>query len=123
MAKVIKKHPVYSDYGATEDGTIISFKFNREVEIFGGNHQRGYNQFRISLGRKKGKTYLSHRFIWECWNGVIPPEMCIHHLDNDKKNNQLDNLMMVTDAENRRLAILDGIPQGGAAHKRNRKTI
>jgi hypothetical protein len=116
MANEIKLHPIYSDYGATEDGIVYSYKSGNPKEIKQCNHVRGYTHFRIANGsRKDGKMYLTHRFVWECWNDMIPFEMCIHHMDNDKRNNHLDNLQMVTDEENRRLAIEDGIPQGAAS--------
>lgn len=117
MAKVIKKHPIHSDYGASEDGTIISFKYGKHYEMGCGVHTRGYKQFRVSFGRRDGLNYLSHRFVWECFNGLIPDGKCIHHIDHDKQNNSLDNLQLVTDDENRKLALEAGVLMGAANPK------
>jgi hypothetical protein len=43
--------------------------------------------------------------------------MCVHHIDHDKRNNSIDNLMLVTDLENRRLAKEFGIKVGAASAK------
>jgi hypothetical protein len=116
MAKTIKRHPIYSDYGASEDGIIISFKCNRELEMTCGNHKRGYRQFRISYG-KLSKMYLCHRLVWECFNDIIPDGLCIHHIDHNKTNNSIDNLQLVTDDENRKLALEAGVLMGSANPK------
>jgi hypothetical protein len=117
MAKTIKRHPIHSDYGAAEDGTIISFKFGRQYEMGCGLHKRGYKQFRISYGRDKSKQYLCHRLVWECFNGVIPAGKYIHHIDHNKINNSIDNLQLVTDMENKQYALEAGVLMGAANPK------
>ena len=37
------------------------------------------------------KTYLVHRFIYECFNGVIAEGMEIDHINNNKEDNRLCN--------------------------------
>lgn len=118
--KSINPHPVYSEYGASYNGIVYSAKSGEWKPIAVANHGRGYKQFKMYYTKHGSKMYLAHRFIWECFNDIIPDGMCIHHIDNDKVNNHIDNLQMVTDAENRRLAILDGIPQGAASPNYNR---
>ena len=49
---------------------------------------------------KKRKTYQHHRFVYECFKGDIPPELQVDHIDNDKKNNCIDNLQLLTSAAN-----------------------
>ena len=53
-------------------------------------HYRGY----------KGK-YL-HRAVWEHFNGEIPKEYVVHHVDGDKSNNDISNLTLLTKAEHRK---------------------
>lgn len=59
----------------------------------------GYLQFTMS-NQSVHKRYSSHRFIWECFNGPIPDNMQINHKDEDKTNNNLKNLEIVTPKEN-----------------------
>ncbi len=39
---------------------------------------------------------MNYRKVWETANGPIPDGMEIHHIDGDRNNNDLCNLMMVT---------------------------
>lgn len=43
-----------------------------------------------------GKTTLVHRLMWESFYGVDIPEDCeIHHLDGNRKNNDISNLVCI----------------------------
>jgi hypothetical protein len=42
-----------------------------------------------------GKAFLLHKLIWEQANGPVPLGYEIHHLDHDRANWRLDNLMAV----------------------------
>lgn len=46
------------------------------------------------------RIYL-HRYLWEKANGKIPEGYEIHHKDGDKRNNDLDNLEMLTVTDHR----------------------
>lgn len=50
--------------------------------------------------RNYGKLFLVHRVIWELENGPIPDGMFVDHMDQDKLNNRLENLRLVTRAGN-----------------------
>lgn len=41
------------------------------------------------------RAYLLHRLAWELEHGPIPDGYELHHIDHDKANWSLDNLMMV----------------------------
>lgn len=41
----------------------------------------------------KGKRL--HRAVWEYHNGAIPDGYHVHHMDEDRSNNQISNLMLV----------------------------
>lgn len=112
--KEIKKHPIYSDYGASEDGTIYSFKKGKIKEISVAPHGRGYQQFAVSQYGEQ-KMFLVHRFVWECWNSVIIDKgMQCHHIDHDKCNNSLDNLEIVDQWMNMAYGKAAGVLYGAA---------
>lgn len=44
----------------------------------------------------KQKSYYVHRFIWECYNGLIPEGMEIDCINDIQDDNRLQNLQLVT---------------------------
>jgi hypothetical protein len=116
--KVIKRHPIYSDYGATENGEIVTFsnRYKNWKPPYSNPHRKGYLQFQVSYEGKR-VPYLAHRFVWECFNGIIPSDKVVHHIDHNKTNNSIDNLQLVTDIENKRFAIEAGVLMGAANPK------
>lgn len=48
----------------------------------------------------KGKTFYVHRLVVEAFRGEIPEKMAVNHIDFNTENNNLDNLEVVTYAEN-----------------------
>jgi hypothetical protein len=99
--KQFSQHPTHTKYYATTDGEVISFKGKTPKFIIQCNHGRGYTQFMVSENGKT-KSYLTHRFVYECFYGLIDDEtLQVHHIDHDKQNNQLSNLELVTDLENK----------------------
>jgi hypothetical protein len=60
----------------------------------------GHKQIRL-----KGWSALSaHRVVWKMAHGSIPNDMEIDHIDGNPRNNRLENLRLVTSAENKRNA-------------------
>jgi NADH:ubiquinone oxidoreductase subunit len=53
-------------------------------------------------GRTRGKRTLLHRDVWEASNGPIPSGWDIHHIDNDKTNNAVENLECLPKSEHTR---------------------
>ena len=47
-----------------------------------------------------GKSYRVHRLVWETFVGPIQKGMQVNHIDEDKTNNRLDNLNLMTPSEN-----------------------
>lgn len=52
--------------------------------------------------RVEGKAHylMIHRVVWELANGPIPDGLQIDHIDRNKQNNLIENLRVVTSAEN-----------------------
>ena len=91
-------HPVYKKYAANEDGEIIHVKLGKPRKgIF---DQNGYLKFTIYLEKNRNKTYLSHRFVFECFYGLIEKNKQINHINFNKDDNSLKNLELVTPSEN-----------------------
>ncbi len=54
------------------------------------------------LIRIEGQGYFAHRLIWVYFygDGSLPQDMQIDHIDQNKRNNRIDNLRLVTNREN-----------------------
>ncbi len=83
----------------------IPFRFQKQhlphnVKYDGYEHltKDGYIEVRVALR----KYVLKHKLIWEAANGKIPPKHCIWYKDGNKQNVTLDNLEMISQAENLR---------------------
>ena len=68
---------------------------------YGNGHQRTDGYIQITSGPYKGK--LLHRLIYEEVYGSIPEGFCIHHLDNDKTNNNPSNLILMSKSNHHKL--------------------
>ncbi|CAH3186029.1 unnamed protein product, partial [Porites evermanni] len=96
---VYKIHPIFNMYAAFKDGQIIHNI--KQVQNAGNTNHNGYMAFTIrKYGDKNSKTYRVHRFVWECLNGVIPDGKVIAHINEDREDNRLYNLQIVTQRAN-----------------------
>ncbi len=83
----------------------IPFRFQKQhlphnAKYNGHEHltKDGYIEVRVALR----KYVLKHKLIWEAANGKMPPKHCIWYKDGNKQNVTLDNLEMISQAENLR---------------------
>ena len=51
-------------------------------------------------GQNGQKGYYVHRFVYECFNGIIPDGKVIDHVNNIKDDNRLCNIQLITQQEN-----------------------
>ena len=85
-------HSTYNLYAGSEDGYII--QIIRQNQMKGVINQNGYLMVHVRKhGESNRKTYYSHRFIWECYNGLIQDDKVID-------DNRLCNLKLVTQKQN-----------------------
>ena len=66
--------------------TYNGFDFNRDDKT-------GYY---LSSRKINGKRPRLHRYVWEMNNGNIPKGCHVHHKDQDKSNNDISNLELLT---------------------------
>ena len=91
-------HPVYTNYEASRKGDIRHKETGKiQMNIGGG----GYYMFNACKDGKWRSQY-AHRFIYECFNGLIPKDrkMVTDHIDENKLNNNLSNLRITTNSQN-----------------------
>lgn len=86
-------------YAASRDGQIIHII--PQVFNSGNKKDTDYTKCKVrKYGDKNQKTYQIHRFVWECYNGIIPNDKVINHINDKKEDNRLCNLRVVTQQEN-----------------------
>ena len=88
----------YSNYEIyPEEGRVWSYKSNRFIGSF---DKDGYLIVGLVGDNGKTKTYGIHRVIWLTVNGNIPKNMEINHIDEDKTNNSISNLVLTNHTDN-----------------------
>ena len=96
---VYKVHPVYNLYASDENGNIIHLV--KQVPYTGHKHKSGYLMCMVRKHGQNGhKGYSVHRFVYECFNGIISDGKVIDHVNNIKDDNRLCNLQLMTQQEN-----------------------
>lgn len=63
---------------------------------------KGYLRAHLSKNGKS-KLYFVHRLVWEAFNGELPKgmlEIQVNHINEDKTDNRLENLNLMTPKEN-----------------------
>lgn len=91
-------HPIYNKYAANEDGEIMNIRLRKARKGYLINS--GYFKISINLEKNKTKTYFSHRFVFECFYGLIEKNKQINHINSIRTDNRLKNLEVVTPSEN-----------------------
>lgn len=104
----------YSEYYlVSSHGNVISHKAkwkngkNRPPKML-SKHDNSYGYHIVSLNRnKKLKSISVHQAVYYSFNGGCPcgRSLVVDHIDKDKKNNNLNNLRLITHAENVRRSI------------------
>lgn len=79
---------------------LFTWKVNRKGNaksgmIAGWHHKQGYTSIRVD-----GHEYLAHRLAWAFQYSFIPENMQIDHINGDRQDNRIENLRLVSHAEN-----------------------
>ena len=119
---VYNVHPFYGLYAGSEDGYVINII--KQVPHKGNRTNRGYLMVGVRKHSQSGfKHYYIHRFIWECFNGVIPEGKVIDHINNNKEDNRLCNLQLLTHKENCKKSAKDRDYTFTTNNHKNRKCV
>ena len=107
------KESKYKGYLCSEDGKVYSAKirggqgrldYNNLTELAYKIDRYGYKTVCISYVNEYGEQIRKyptiHRLVYETFNGSLEEHMEIDHINNDKLNNSLTNLQVLTRYEN-----------------------
>ena len=80
-----------------KEGKIYSTKTNRYI-----GHQNPKGYWDCSIRNNNGEVWRTkvHRVIYRSINGEIPKDIQVNHIDEDKSNNNIFNLNLMTPKEN-----------------------
>ena len=108
MDNLIAENEIWKDipnyegiYQASNLGRVKSLKrpYGLKEKILKPRITRGY--YRVHLHKNSiRKDYFVHRLVFEAFNGTIPENMQINHINEIKTDNRLENLNLMTPKEN-----------------------
>lgn len=87
-------------YQISEEGDIRSIKYSPRLVEAPANEQ-GYKVANLS---RKGKMrrHKVHRLLYESFVGKIPEGYVVHHLDRNRQNNVISNLILMEFVEHQK---------------------
>jgi hypothetical protein len=92
----------YSDYPSKLKGSVFRVLRYR-------NHPTGYKYiglYRLDEDDKIRRYWKRvHRVVWEAFGGELKRNMVVDHIDENKGNNRLENLQMLSQSHNKIKAI------------------
>jgi len=82
----------------SSDGVVTSYYPGRPPRVVKGSNNRGYAVHTIGGGQR----CPAHRMVMECWGSPCPGDgdWTIDHIDEDKRNNSIENLQWLLRGEN-----------------------
>lgn len=84
-------------YEADENGFLFKLRGVGYIKMF--EDEDGYLKYALTQDNRTYNLYV-HRHIWEFHNGPVPDGMTVDHIDEDKHNNLITNLQLLTPEEN-----------------------
>ena len=123
----IAKETKYKGYFVTESGKVLTAK------VKGGQGRIDYDNLRehcykedkdgyheVLLSNNSDRKYMRvHRLVWETFNGEIPDDLTIDHMDSNKQNNDISNLRLLTRGINASIARKGKVPKVKAFYEYN----
>ena len=76
----------------------VSYEQNGKIAYFNGHRftRDDRTNYYLASHLIEGKRKRLHIYVWEYFNGPIPSGYQIHHIDEDKSHNDIDNLECLT---------------------------
>ena len=103
--KEFYSHPIYEKYAANKYGEVMNVRLKKPM--LGNLNNSGYLNFGIFISKNKSKNYLVHRFVYECFYGIIESDKHINHINFIRTDNRLENLEVVTRSENNKKSAIN----------------
>lgn len=111
----VKNHFKYTNYGADKDGNVYNTQTNKIKKQ--ATDKFGYKYTTVRY-EDKTLTVRLGRFIYECFNGAIDDNLVIDHINNEKGDNRIENLQLITQSSNVIKKYTEGYDQHDARRKR-----
>lgn len=91
----------FSKYLISDDGRIYSLRYGKLIKASNKNNIDG-SYLAVTLYNDEGqkKFMLVHRLVYMAYKGRIPKGLQINHKDENKENNCIENLELMTQKEN-----------------------
>ena len=97
----------FSNYGRAKSvkrkipngGDRIGYRTMKSKILSYGKDSYGYMTV-VFYKKGKGRTDRMHRLVWNYFNGSIPKDKVIDHIDGNPSNNNIKNLQLLTHREN-----------------------
>lgn len=88
-------------YEASDDGQVRSLPRNTTSGKLLNQRTQNKGYYTVTICKNgKRKDRLVHRLVWEAFNGMVPNGYEVNHIDENKANNALSNLELLTHREN-----------------------
>ena len=104
---VVKPYPLCERYLVSESGSVFAFRGKKLAPKKTYMHPKGYHKVKLYYDGCVHVTNL-HRMVLIAFSGENPSHLNAAHLDGNKDNNHISNLIWCTAKENAQHKILHG---------------
>ena len=92
-----KRHPVYDMYASSKCGKMINIK--RQNPFVGNLKISRCSKSKVRRSNDVQKK-LINRIVLQCHHGIIPDNYVVDHKNDNKMDNRLKNLQLLTSQQN-----------------------
>lgn len=106
MQEIRERHDVLEDLvargaiAASECGKVFRFRGGLWSELRPYRSSSGYASVKLRCDGRR-RTYQVSQIVYRCFNGPIPPQHDIDHLNHCRSDNRLENLRLEKVRDNR----------------------
>jgi len=92
--------PGFSRYEITDAG-VVRYRDTGKICPDYDDGKNGYRKIKLYPdGSKKRKSFWVNRLVWQAFWGAIPDKHDVDHINANRIDNTLENLMVVTKKQN-----------------------